>query len=136
MNQDDVKNNLLAPAQWLRILLMAGYLLAVWVLGMLLLVIIITQTLTVLILGEPNENLRRFGVLCAAYLYQVVNFLVYGTEEKPFPFSPFPGGDDEEAPPAPAETPAATETTADEAMPGNDDLDLDRDPDRDGRSEG
>jgi type IV secretory pathway VirB3-like protein len=103
MNQDQVKQNLLSPAQWLRMLLMFGYLVALWVLSMVLLVIVITQTVVTLIVGEANPNLRQFGVLLAEYVRQVINFVVYGTEERPFPFAPFP---------ASAVEPAVTEPLA------------------------
>jgi hypothetical protein len=98
MNQDEVKRNLLSLDQWLRMLLMAGYLVVIWVLSMVLLVIIVTQTLVVLITGELNLNLQRFGAISSAYLYQIVIYLVYGTDEKPFPFSPLPSDhlDDDE----------------------------------------
>jgi len=90
MNQDEVKQNLLAPAQWLRILLMAGYALALWVLGMALVVIVITQALMALVTGAANPNLRGFGAMLAVYVGQIIAFLVYATEDKPFPFAPFP----------------------------------------------
>jgi len=90
MNQDEVKQNLLAPAQWLRILLMAGYALALWVLGMVLIVVVITQVVTALLTGSANANLRQFGALLAIYIRQIIAFLVYATELKPFPFAPFP----------------------------------------------
>jgi hypothetical protein len=90
MNRDEVKNNLLAPAQWLRILIMAGFILAAWVASLVLVVVMITQTVTVLIAGGPNHNLRQFGLVASAYLHQIVSFLVYGTEDRPFPFAPFP----------------------------------------------
>lgn len=107
MNQDEVKRNLLSLDQWIRMLLMAGYLLVVWVLGLVLLVIMITQTLVVLITGELNTNLQRFGAIATAYLYQIVIFLVYGTDDKPFPFAPLPGGDveDDDVPAATAAAP-------------------------------
>lgn len=113
MNQDEVKRNLLSLDQWLRMLLMVGYLFVVWVLGMVLLVIMITQTLVVLITGELNANLQRFGAIATAYLYQIVIFLVYGTDDKPFPFAPFPGGDVDED-----ETPP-TVASADAPVPGD-----------------
>ncbi|MEY4642551.1 MAG: hypothetical protein RLZZ227_2545 [Pseudomonadota bacterium] len=96
MNQDEVKRNLLSLDQWLRMLLMAGYLVVIWVLSMVLLVIIVTQTLVVLITGELNLNLQRFGAISSAYLYQIVIYLVYGTDEKPFPFSPLPGAEEDD----------------------------------------
>ncbi len=91
MNQDEVKRNLLSLDQWLRMLLMACYLVVAWVVGVVLVVIMVAQTLVVLITAELNVNLRKFGSVTAAYLYQIVMYLVYGTDEKPFPFSELPG---------------------------------------------
>ncbi len=93
MNQDEVKRNLLSVHQWIRMLFMAGYLLAGWVLILVLLVTILVQTLIALITSEINPNLRRFGVICGVFLHQIAHFLVYGSDEKPFPFTPFPNID-------------------------------------------
>jgi hypothetical protein len=95
MNQDEVKRNLLSLDQWLRMLLMACYLVVAWVVGVVLVIIMVAQTLLVLITAELNVNLQRFGAASAAYLYQIVIYLVYGTDEKPFPFTPLPGTEDE-----------------------------------------
>lgn len=97
MNQDEVKRNLLSLDQWLRMLLMACYLVVAWVVGIVLVVIMVAQTLVVLITAELNANLQRFGSITAAYLFQIVLYLVYGTDEKPFPFSPLPGAEPAEA---------------------------------------
>jgi hypothetical protein len=102
MNQDEVKRNLLSLDQWLRMLLMACYLVVAWVLSIVLVVVMVAQTLVVLITAALNENLQRFGAHATAYLYQIVIYLVYGTDDKPWPFSPFPG-QEAEAPPAAAE---------------------------------
>lgn len=109
MNQDEVKRNLLSLDQWLRMLLMACYLVVAWVVGIVLVVIMVAQTLVVLITAELNANLQRFGAVAAAYLYQIVMYLVYGTDEKPFPFAPLPGAEPEEETVVVAEvvTPAA-----------------------------
>jgi len=96
MNQDEVKRNLLSLDQWLRMLLMAGYLVVAWIVGIVLVVTMVAQTLVVLITAELNVNLQRFGAGCAAYLFQIVSYLVYVTDEKPFPFSPLPATEIEE----------------------------------------
>ena len=93
MNQDEVKRNLLSLDQWLRMLLMACYLVVGWLVGIVLVVTMVAQTLVVLITAELNVNLQRFGAASAAYLYQIVIYLVYGTDEKPFPFSPLPSAE-------------------------------------------
>jgi hypothetical protein len=100
INQDEVKRNLLSLDQWLRMLLMACYLVVAWVVGIVLVVIMVAQTLVVLITAELNTNLQRFGAVAAAYLYQIVIYLVYGTDDKPFPFSPLPGSEDDDEPAA------------------------------------
>lgn len=128
MLQDDVKENLLSSKIWLRILLMAGFMLAVWVVSMVVMVVMIVQTVTVLITGERNPNLQRFGALSAAYLYQVVNFLVFGTDEKPFPFTPFPEVADVTV--APVVTPAPVSPVPENMPPDTswaDDLSMDPD---------
>lgn len=71
-------------------LFMAGYILASWVLTIVLLATILVQTVIVLITGETNHNLRRFGILCGVFMHQIIHFLVYGSDDKPFPFSEFP----------------------------------------------
>lgn len=114
MAQEEMKENLLHPEQWLRMLFMLGYLFVVWVVGLVLLVVIITQTLTVLFTGLTNSHLRHFGILVTIYLFQIVDFLVYGTEQKPFPFKPFP--DLRVVPPGSAPGPA-THTAPHRPMP-------------------
>ena len=93
MDQDQVKQNILSGRQWLRMLFMAGYILALWVLTLVLLVTILVQTLIVLVTGETNYNLRRFGILCGVFIHQIIHFLVYGSDDKPFPFTEFPNID-------------------------------------------
>jgi hypothetical protein len=42
--------------------------------------------------GEPSISLRRFGEWLSGFMYQVVAFLTFATEELPFPFGGKPGG--------------------------------------------
>jgi hypothetical protein len=93
MNQDQIKANLLSVSFWLRLLFMVVYAVALWVVGIILTVICLLQTLIVLITGEVNNNLQRLGIHTAAYLNQIVRFMIFATEEKPFPFDAFPNGD-------------------------------------------
>jgi hypothetical protein len=90
MNQDQIKRNLLSPEAWLRILLMAGFAVAAWLTLTVLGVIVLVQAILVLITGLPNANLQRFGLISGAYLFETIQFLLYNTEDKPFPFAPFP----------------------------------------------
>lgn len=46
-----------------------------------------------LVLRKPNDNVRSFGRDLSIYLAEIVQFLSYDTEEKPWPFSPWPQPD-------------------------------------------
>ena len=48
------------------------------------------QFVHVLIKKEVHPTLLGFGHSLAQYNYEIVSFLTYNTEEKPFPFSAWP----------------------------------------------
>lgn len=87
---DAVRDNILSPAQWLRILYMVIFAVVSWALGIVLTVLIVLQALFSLVTGKDNENLRQLGGSLSKYYYQILLFLTYKSEEKPFPFAPFP----------------------------------------------
>jgi hypothetical protein len=49
-----------------------------------------------LITGEDNQHLRRFGHSLSTYIYDVLKFLCYSSEEKPFPFADWPASSNAE----------------------------------------
>lgn len=48
--------------------------------------VVLIQFFWVLFNGETNDNLKQFGQQLATYTYQIVRYLTYNTEERPFPF--------------------------------------------------
>jgi hypothetical protein len=94
MNQDEIKSNLLDANQWLRILFMAGFAVAAWLVVIGLIVLVLVQTLIVLVSGETNRNLRKVGYLFGCYLQEIIQYLCYNTNAKPFPFADFPEADE------------------------------------------
>ena len=46
--------------------------------------------LCALTMRRPNGNARRFGKGLSWYLAEIVQFLTYNTQRKPWPFSPWP----------------------------------------------
>lgn len=103
---DDFVENLKKPSVWLRIVLMAGFVVALYVSGMILMVLMLAQILFSLLTGDDNPNLRRLGGSLAAYVAEILAFLTYNTQQKPFPFMPFPVPQE-----APIETPETTEVS-------------------------
>lgn len=112
MNQDQIKANLLSTTFWIRMLFMLIFALVLWALWLVVIVICVVQTVIVMITSEVNPQLQKLGGIAANYLGQIVSFMVFATEEKPFPFSPFP----EQA----AQTEAPSEPKSGTVMPADD----------------
>lgn len=117
---EELKRNILSLSQWIRILYMVFYAIACWLITIVLPVIIIAQILISLITGRDNENLRTVGMRVADYFHDMLTFLVYGSETKPWPFnesdSADAGGDsDFEVAPDPDPSPEAEMGTSAES---------------------
>lgn len=90
MNNEQIKHNLTSGDHWLRLGFMVLFAILLEVVGIVMLATIVLQFLFSIISGGPNDNLRRLGSQVASYIYQILQFLIYNTEEKPFPFSEWP----------------------------------------------
>ena len=93
---DEIVDNLREPNSWIRLLFMIAFAVVLYlIIAPVILVIMIAQALFSLITGSPNSNLKDFSGALAQYIFQILKFLLYGTEDKPFPFADFPSvGDD------------------------------------------
>ena len=76
---------------WLRIFFMIAY--SIILLYLIVPIVVVVMTAQVLCLfgsGKLNSNLTIFGESLAKYIQQTIQFLLYKSCEKPFPFKPFP----------------------------------------------
>jgi hypothetical protein len=89
--EKELKDKLMAQDKWLRGVLMLLFWVIKYVVGWLIVFAAIFQFIFDLISGKPNEKVMEFTKHLNNYLLQVVNFLTYNTETKPFPFADFPG---------------------------------------------
>ncbi|WP_444943728.1 DUF4389 domain-containing protein [Microbulbifer sp. ZKSA006] len=96
MNNDNLKRNLTSGNQWVRLIYMVLFAVCLQVAAWLLMAVVILQFLFSIINGKPNDNLRRFGDQLSSYVYQAIQFLIYNSDEKPFPFSEWPESDVED----------------------------------------
>ena len=76
----------------LRGLYMVLFFAAARVVGALVAVIALFQFVIVLIGGRPNSNMTSFGNQLSLYARQIILFMSYNTETRPWPFSGWPGG--------------------------------------------
>lgn len=88
---DDIVDNLREPSAWFRVIFMMGFAVILYVvIAPIILILMIAQALFSVITGSDNSNLRSLGAALSEYVGQILAFLSYNSETKPFPFSDFP----------------------------------------------
>ena len=110
--QEQIKQNLQNPNQWLRILYMFLFWIALYFVMMVAGIVIIIQVVFALITGSDNKNLRQFAAGLTKYINQILLFLTYNENRKPFPFAAW--GEIEAEEPAEIKTETKTEVYVDE----------------------
>ncbi len=93
-----LEDNLKERSTWLRLLFMLILLFLWGVSRVVTAAVVVIQFLWVLVTGQPNAQLLQFGQGLATYSYEIVLYLTFNTEERPFPFSDWRQG-----PPPPAD---------------------------------
>ena len=89
---EDIVDNLRQPSAWIRVVFMLAFAVFLYlVIAPVILVLIVVQALFAVITGAENENLRFLGSALTVYVSQILEFVTYNSEIKPFPFSNFPG---------------------------------------------
>ena len=56
--------------------------------------VVVLQFFFVLFSGEQNVRLREFGSSLSIFVYQIMSYWTYNSEEKPFPFGGWPSSDE------------------------------------------
>ncbi len=78
---------------WLRGLFMLLFLIFFGVAETLLGLLALLQFLWLVITGRPNDALRRFGASLALWLADAARFQACASDDKPFPWKPWPQAD-------------------------------------------
>ncbi len=89
-----MKEHLLSGSTWLRGLFMLLFAFAYYFAVMVTGVIVLFQFGFLLFTGKHNENLLEVGQSLSAYIYQILRYLTYNSDEKPFPFQAWPTGNE------------------------------------------
>ncbi len=82
--------SIMARSTWLRGLFMLLFAVAYAIAELLLFVTAVFQFLALLVTGKTVERLLIFGENLSRYFYQIVRYLTFNTEERPFPFRDWP----------------------------------------------
>lgn len=88
----ELKQRLTAGDTWMRGLYIVIFTVIFSITEVLLAAVVVFQFLATLFTGETNARLRAFGLGLAAFIYQIVAFATFNSDERPFPFGPWPEG--------------------------------------------
>ncbi len=80
------EEHLKSRSTWLRLLFMIVMVVFYAVSRLVVTLVVVVQFLHVLFTGETNERLKHLGRSLAAYTLQILLYLTFNTEERPFPF--------------------------------------------------
>lgn len=75
---------------WIRVLFAVFFFFIAFIVRMLIIITAVLQIASNFIWKTPNNNLTNFGNLISVYFYEVMQFITYSSDKKPFPFSPWP----------------------------------------------
>ena len=105
--RSDLERHITAKATWLRFLFMVVFGLLYGLSRLVIAAVVVIQFFHVLLSGETNSQLKTFGRSLAIYTFELVEYLTFNSDIKPFPL----GADWPQD--LPLGQPAATEEAAD-----------------------
>lgn len=90
LDENEIKKNVKDRDTWLRFVYLVVFGVAFYLSVLLTFAASIFQFLAKLFGGASFESVARFGDSLATYQAQVTRYLTFSSDEKPFPFAPFP----------------------------------------------
>ena len=82
--------NIKEPSIWVNFFLKVIYLIFLNFIILFLGFVTLLQLLFSLWSKKPNNNLISFSKKLSIYIYQIINFITYSSDERPWPFNAFP----------------------------------------------
>lgn len=87
----EFKEHLTAKDTWIRGLFLLLFAFILGVAKVVTAAVVVIQFFFTVFTGGTNDNLRHFGAGLSRFTYQVMLYLTYNSDDKPFPFQPWPG---------------------------------------------
>ncbi len=87
---DEVKLDLTRRETLIRLLFVILFALIYSVAEIVVVVVVIVQFGFALIIGERNEKLLVFAESLSRYIYQILRFVTFNADDRPFPFADWP----------------------------------------------
>ena len=95
IDSEEWKDNFLKQGKWIRLFWMLAFSFVYYISMTVLWLIVFLQFLFVLITDKRSENISKVSIGFRNYMVQILDYINYHSSEKPFPFSDFPGSEEE-----------------------------------------
>ncbi len=82
-------------ATWIRALYVILFTLIYSVTEIVIVAVVVVQFGFVLISGDRNQKLLDFGASLSKFIYQILQYVTFNSEDMPFPFSDWPSANGE-----------------------------------------
>lgn len=90
---DNVKENLSSSDTWTRILYIILFVIFYSLAEVIISAVVVFQLILVLFTAQKNERLLKLGQSLSTYVYQVMCYLTFNSDHKPYPFGAWPKGE-------------------------------------------
>lgn len=87
---EEFKTNVKSKSIWMRGLFMLLFAFLYGIAEFVLIAVAVFQFGYALFTGRPNENATAFGYSVGSYIFDITKFVTFNTDERPFPFAPWP----------------------------------------------
>ncbi len=94
---EEWKDNFLKQGKWIRLFWMLAFSFVYYISMAVLWLIVFLQFLFILITDKRSQNISKVSIGFRDYMVQILDYLTYHTEDKPFPFSEFPNSKNKES---------------------------------------
>jgi len=91
---EEIKQRIQKRENWQRGLFMFFFMFIYGFSNSLVIGILFFQFATLILTGKTNEFLLGFSQSLSIYIHQIINFLTFNSEERPFPFNTWPNASD------------------------------------------
>jgi len=90
IDKEHLKESLKDGSSWLRLFFMLLFAVIYSVAEVVLVMVIVFQFLCVLLTGKRNDKALSLGAQLSSFIYQVLRYLTYNSDERPYPFADWP----------------------------------------------
>ena len=87
---ETLKSSITNGKTWMRLVYMILFAIVLNLAELVVAFVAVVQFLFKLFSGQVNQHLAEFGDGLAGYFRQMIAFLTFRTDDKPFPFAPWP----------------------------------------------